>query len=78
MIERENNNTIIDQVVQANLEDSYCSKLCHSLKDGYLAKEIDLHHFSDLSVDSKNCICQFGQYWVPEKLYLLVIRELHD
>ena len=59
-MEGENNNTIVDQVVQAKLEDNYYSKLCHSLKDGYLAKKTNLHHFSDLSVDSKNCICRFS------------------
>ena len=71
-------NTIIDRVVQANLEDSYCSKLRYSLKADYPTKEIDSRHFSDLSVDSENCIWQFGQLWVPESLYLPVIREVHN
>ena len=60
------------------MEGSYCSKLRHSLKDGYPTKETDSRHFSDLSIDSKNCIRRFGRLWVPEKLYLLVIREVHD
>lgn len=60
LIERENKNTIIDQLVQANLENSYCSKLYHLLKTGYLIKKMDICHFSDLSVDLKNCICQFS------------------
>ena len=72
------NTTIIEQVVKANLEDDYYSKLCHSLETGHLVKEIDLHYFSHLSVDSKNCICQYGQLWVPEDLYSLVLREVHD
>ncbi len=76
-IKREDN-TIIDQVIQANLEDSYCSKLRHSLKANYPIKEIDSRHFFDLSVDSKNCIRQFGRLWVPESLYLSVIREVYD
>ncbi len=61
LIKKQNNSTIVDQVVQANLEDSYCSKLCYSLKNGYPTKEIDSRHFSDLSVDSKNCICRFDR-----------------
>ncbi len=76
-IEREDN-TMIDRVVQANLEDSYYSKLRHSLKADYPTKEIDSRHFSDLSVDLKNCIRRFGRLWVPESLYLPVIREVHD
>ena len=54
------NTTIIKQVVKANLEDDYCSKLRHSLETGHSVKEIDFHHFSHLSVDSKNCICRYG------------------
>ncbi len=75
---KEENNTIIDQVVQANLEDSYCSKLRHSLKADYPTKEIDSRHFFDLSVDSENGIRRFGRLWVPESLYLPVIREVHN
>ena len=71
-------NTIIDRVIQANLEDNYCSKLRHSLKADYPTKEIGSRHFSNLSVDSKNCIRQFSRLWVPENLYLPMIRELHD
>ena len=71
-------NTIIDWVVQANLEDSYCSKLRHILKVDYLTKEIDSRHFSNLSVDLENYISRFGWLWVPESLYLPVIREVHD
>ena len=78
LIEGEVKSTIIDQVVQANLEDSYCSELHHLLKTGYPTKKIALRHFSDLSVDSENCICRFGRLWVPESLYLSVIRELYD
>ncbi len=70
--------TIIDWVVQANLEDSYCSKLRHLLKADYQIKEIHSYYFSDLSVDLENCICQFSRLWVPKSLYLLVIREIYD
>ncbi len=70
-------NTIMDQVVQANLEDSYFSKLRHSLKADYPTTEIDSRHFFDLSVDSKNCIHRFSRLWIPESLYLSVIREVY-
>ena len=58
-IKREDN-TIIDRVVQANLEDSYCSKLRYLLKADYPMKKIDSRYFSDLSVDLENCIRRFG------------------
>ena len=77
LIEREVESTIVDKVVQDNLEDSYCSELRHLLKTGYPTKEIDSRHFSDLSVDSENCIRRFGRLWVSEGLYLSVIREVH-
>ena len=51
------NTTIIEQIVKANLEDDYCSKLRHSLETGHSVKKIDLRYFSYLSIDSKNCIC---------------------
>ena len=43
-----------------------------------MGKEIDLRHFSYLSVDLKNCICCYSRLWVPEDLYSLVLREVHD
>ena len=51
------NSTLIKNVVKANLEEDYCSKLCHSLKTGQLAKKIDFCHLSDLLVDSRNSLC---------------------
>ena len=51
------NTTIIEEVIKANLKDDYYSKLRHLLETGYPVKEIDLHHFSYLSGNSKNCIC---------------------
>ena len=61
MIKRKVKSIIVDHVVQANLEDSYYSQLHYLLKTGYPTKKIDLRHFSDLSIDSENCICQFGR-----------------
>ena len=37
-----------------------------------------MRHFFHLLVDLKNCICQYGQLWVPENLYLLVLKEVHN
>ena len=78
LIEGEENITIVEKVIRANLEDDYCSKLRHSLKIGYPIKEIDSRHFPDLSVDSENCVRRYGRLWIPEGLHLLVIREVHD
>lgn len=61
LIERKDIKTIIDLVLQANVENSYCSKLYHSLKANYSIKKIDFCYFSDLPVNLKNCICQFDQ-----------------
>lgn len=51
---------MINQVVQANLEDSYYFELSYFLNAGYSTKEIVSYHFSDLSVDLKNCICHYN------------------
>lgn len=67
MVEKKNNNTIVDQKVQAILENSYCSKLRHLFS-----------HFSDILIGSKYYICQFGWLWVSRKLYLLMIREVYN
>lgn len=49
LIDTKNNNIIIDQLVQANMDNSYYFKLYHFLKACYQTKEIDFHHFSDLA-----------------------------
>lgn len=41
-------------------------------------KKINSCHLSDLSIDSKNCICLFDKYWVLKSLYIWKIRELYD
>lgn len=56
LIEKNNNSTIINQVIKANFKDSYCFKLYHSLKDDSYIKEIDLFCFFNLLVNSKDCI----------------------
>lgn len=38
---------------------------------------INLYHFSHLLIDSKNCVRQYGKLWVPESLYLVLIRKIH-
>lgn len=56
LIEKEGNIIIVKQVFQANLEDDYCSKLCHLLKIGFWAKHIDPCHFFHLLVHLKNYV----------------------
>ena len=68
LIKSKKNRTIIKQIVQANLEDSYCSKLRNALKTSYEIEKIDFCHFSNLSIKSENCICWFGQLWISEGL----------
>ena len=77
-ITKRENTTIIKEIIKANLKDNYCSKLRHSLETGHLVKKIDLHHFSHLSVDLKNYICQYGRFWVSKDLYSLVLKEVHN
>ena len=78
LIKEEVKITTVNRVVQANFENSYCSELHYLLKTGYLIKEVNSRHFSDLSIDSENCIHRFDQLWVSESLYLLVIREVYN
>ena len=77
-IQKEKNGTFIEQVVQANLKDSYYTKLRNVLKTGYLIEKIDSYSFSNLLLDSRNCIYQFSQLLIAESLNLLVIRNVHD
>lgn len=65
-------------MVQTNLENGYYFKLCLSLKNCHLSKEIDFYYFSDLLIDLKNGICQFSQLWVFESLDLFVMREMNN
>lgn len=65
-------------MIQANLEDFYFSKLHNLLEAGYRINKIDSRHFSDLLVDTKNCVPRFSRLWIFEDLYLLVIREMYD
>lgn len=61
---------IIGKIVKANLEDDYCSKLRHLMKTDPLVKKINLHHFSHLLVDSKDCVWQYYKLEIPKDMYL--------
>ena len=60
LMKKEDNKTIINQMIQINLKNSYCSKLHHLVKTYYPIKKIDFYHFSDLLIDLENYICKFG------------------
>lgn len=55
-IRKKDNNTVVNQVVQTNLEDTYCFELRYSLRADYFIITIDFCHFFDLFANSKNCI----------------------
>ena len=65
-------------MIQANLVDLYCTKLCKSIRISSSIEDINTCHFSDLFVDTKNCIYWFDRLWVPDNLQLTVIRDVHN
>ncbi len=48
--------TISKKLIQANLTDLYCIKLYKIISTYFPIKSINTCHFSDLSIDTKNCI----------------------
>lgn len=54
LINRANNNTITNQVIQTNLRDSDCPKQRHFFQANYTIKEIDSDYFFDISAKYKN------------------------
>lgn len=62
LIEGGENMIIVEQVIQANLEDDYCFKLCHSLKIDCQIKDINSRHFSHLLVDSENYMHYYSRF----------------
>ena len=48
------------KIIQANLIDLYNIKLCKIISLYFPIKSINICHFSDLSIDTKDCICQFN------------------
>ncbi len=77
-IDPDKNKTTPEKVIQANLVDPYCTKLCESIRTRSSIEGINTRHFSDLFVDTKNCIRRFDRLWVPDNLQLTVIRDVYD
>lgn len=53
---KKNNNTIIDQVIQTNIEDSYCLKLYYLSKANYWINKPNSYPFFNILIQSKNYI----------------------
>ena len=70
--------TISEKVIQAILVDFYCTKLRKTIKTSFFIEGINIRHFSDLFIDTKDYICQFNSLWVPDNLQLTVIRDVYD
>ena len=77
-IDPDKSKTTPERVIQANLVDFYCTKLRKSIRTSSSIEGINTRHFSDLFVDTKNCIRRFDRLWVPDNLQLTVIRDVHD
>ena len=65
-------------MIQANLVDFYGTKLCKTIKTSFSIEGINTRYLSNLLIDTKDCICQFNRFWVPDNLQLTVIRDVHD
>ena len=77
-IDPDKSKTTPERVIQANLVDLYCTKLRESIRTSSSIEGINTYHFSNLFVDTKNCIRQFDRFWVPDNLQLTVIRDVHN
>lgn len=71
-------NTILKTKLETYLIDFYCAKLCEAIKISSLIEKINACHFSDLSIDTNDCIYQFNCLWIAKKLKLIVIRDVHN
>ena len=65
-------------MIQANHVDFYYIKLHKAIKTSLLIESIIIHHFSDLSIDTNDYICQFNRLWVLNNLQVILIRDVHD
>ncbi len=77
-IDPDESETTPEKVIQANVSDLYCIKLCKTILTYSSIKDINTCHLSDLSIDTKGCIRQFNRFWVPDHLQLMVIRKVYD
>ena len=55
-IDPDKSKTTPKKVIQANLVDLYCTKLCESIKTSSSIEGINTRHLLDLFVDTRNCI----------------------
>ncbi len=67
-IDPDKSETIPEKVIQANLADPYCIKLCKTISIHSPIESINTRHLSDLSINSRGCICQFNHIWVLDHL----------
>ena len=74
----EKSKTTPERVIQANLVNSYCTKLRKSIRISFSIESINTCHLSDLFVDTKNCLRRFDRLWVSDNLQLTVIRDVYD
>lgn len=65
-------------VIQTNLVDFYCTKLYKSIRTSFSIEGINICYLSDLFVDTKNCICRFDRFWIPDNLQLMVLRDVNN
>ena len=65
-------------MIQANQIDSYCTKLCKTIRTSFFIKSINTCHLSDLFIDIKDYIRRFNRVWVPDNLQLMVIKDVHN
>ena len=65
-------------MIQANQIDFYYLKLRKAIKTSFSIKNIITHHFSDLSINTNDYICQFNHFLLLDNLQLTVIRDMHD
>lgn len=65
-------------MIQANLIDFYCIKLCKIIKTSFFIKGINICYLSDLFINTKDYIRQFNCFWVLDNLQLTIIKDVHN
>ena len=78
IIDQEKSKTTSERVIQANLVNSYYTKLRKIIRTSSSIEGINTRHLLDLFIDTKDCIRQFNRLWVPDNLQLMVIRDMHN
>lgn len=64
-------------MIQANLIDSYCTKLHKAIKTSSSIENISGHFLSNLFTSTNNCFCQFKRFEISGNLQLIVIKDVH-